>query len=196
MNLLYIGAGVDCSILKAQFEVNLYFFVDSRPQILNPNSSFMKTVKENLKKLKWIKVKRYEFRAICKSNQKYYGDGVILYRSRDYGKFLYYFYSTSLPNKKDHPIYQFIQKSNVIFLSEAESIRNVIHAITTIDTPLKVIVKWSFLETLSCFSLTENEKKLLQTIQHWNILGDNGQLRNSSYEEVFEKFGFEIKDNE
>ena len=197
MNLLYTEAGVDFEILKADLKVDLYFFVDSRPQSLSlyVDNSFIKTIKANLAKMKWVKVKRYEFTACSKLKQKYQCDGVLLYRNKDYEKFLYYFYSTSLPNKEDHPIYQFIQKSNVIYLSEPKSMRNVIHAITCINTPLIVIVKENFLQG-SSIQLTPNEKELLQTIDCWKILDDKGKLRNSSFEEVFEKFGFETKDIE
>lgn len=197
MNLLYTGAGADFQILKADLKVNLYFFVDSRPQSLSPftNNNFITTIKANLNKMKWVKVKRYEFRACSKLKQKYQCDGVLLYRNKDYGKFLYYFYSTSLPNREDHPIYQFIQKSNVVYLSEPESMRNVIHAITRINTPPIVIVKENFLRACS-LELTPNEKELLQTINFWKILDERGELRESSFEEVFQKFGFETKDIE
>jgi len=192
MNLLCIELGTDFSILNSDLKADLYFFVDSRPQSIVPynGKSFIRSVKTELKRLGWIKVKRYEFRASCKLRQKYQCDGVMLYRTKNYKKFLYYFYSANFPNKTDYPVNQFIRKSNIVFLKTANSIHSVIHAMTVIDDEqITIIVHPDFLSTT--VSLTFSERDMLQKIQNWMIFEETtGSVKQSSYEEIFEKFGF------
>lgn len=190
MNLLFIGAGIDFNILKLDLKVSLYFFVDSRPQSTFPviEKNFVQNVKHRLKNLGWIKIKRYEFKAICSLKEKYHCDGVLLYRSKDYSKFLYYFYSTTLPNKKDHPVYQFIEKSDAVFVNDVDNIRTVIHAISNTVSPSSFIIRNGC--PSSSLLLTENEKKVLSSVENWYLFDGVDKLHLSSYEEIFEEFGF------
>lgn len=127
MNLLYIGAGLDFEILNVKdINVELYFFVDSQPRESHgPN--FIKNMKKELKNYGFSKVKRVEFRCLRPNLQKYMCDGVILFRDKNYRKFIYYFYSTVYPPEdENHPLYQFIQKSNILLIKGYEPEGNVI----------------------------------------------------------------------
>lgn len=192
MNLMYICPDTDYSILKANIKISLYFFVDSSPQCITPFSenNYIQSVKKNLKALGWLKVKRYEFRAMNKSRKKYVCDGLMLYRKKDYSQFLYYFYSTTLPNREDHPIYQFIQKTDVVFFKDSRTTRTILHAISKMEQLPKCIVssKYHFDQD----NLTKDEKELFQSIKDWSILTDQ-TVADSTYEEIFQKFGFETK---
>lgn len=120
MSLLYIGAGLDFSILNLPMQ--MFFFVDSQPRseygsidapgFFRPN--FIKELKQKLKGLGYIKFKRF---AIGKTNpKKYYDEGVIVFISKDRSKVLYYFYSTTFPLREGHPLSQFIPICNTLFV--------------------------------------------------------------------------------
>jgi hypothetical protein len=40
-------------------------------------------------------------------------------------------------------------------------------------------------------SVTLGEREMLEAVKHWSILEKTGEIIESSYEEIFEKFGFE-----
>ena len=204
MNLLYIGAGTDFEILKnTQLNIELYFFVDSQPRseygdvdskcCERPN--FIKTIKQKLKAYGYTKVKRYEFRALCtnrkKSSKKYHCDGAIIFRNKNYSKFLYYFYSTTFPNDEDHPIYDFIKKSNVLFVSGHEPESNVIQHM---HKPITFIgsdtTHFSSDQSFGLFSHMPYEKNNVS--QFYLKKSKTNTLETCSYEDIFqpEKFGF------
>ena len=200
MNLLYIGAGCDFSILKSNLKVDIYLFVDSQPRsefgTLNNSAlerpDFIKSVKKELSVLGYKKIKRYEFRAICKAGKKYHCDGVILFRSKDYSKFLYYFYSTTFPpTQNDHPLYQFINTCNILFVKghepETDVVKLMNKPITFIASECCVYKKD---DTKGLFSSIDEES---ESIKQWYMLMKNGEIQKSSYNDIFsaEQFGFE-----
>jgi hypothetical protein len=202
MNLLYIGAGCDFSILKADLNINIYFFVDSQPRsefgkCQNPafeRPKFIKNLKKVLSALGFKKVKRYEFRAICKEVKKYYCDGVILFRSKNYSKFLYYFYSTSYPPEQDnHPLYQFIETCNILFVKGHEPEDNVIKLM---NTPITFISSDSICVDPKSKGLFSFLKEESNNVDKWYMLHQDAKLEASSYNEIIttEKFGFDERD--
>ena len=113
MSLLYIGAGLDTSILKCELpdNVNMFIFVDSRPKtewgtvsgVYNP--LFMKELKEAMKKVGFSKVKRYILKEKGEEKnrkknekngkyEKYEHKGVVIFMSKNKKRVVYYFYST------------------------------------------------------------------------------------------------------
>jgi hypothetical protein len=70
MSLLYIGAGVDTSILKCNLpeKVNMFIFVDSRPktewgtEIRNYSPLFLKQLKAEMKKVGFYKINRFSLK--------------------------------------------------------------------------------------------------------------------------------------
>ena len=193
MNLLQINAGLDFSILKVNLSVSIYFFIEEKP-FSSKDPNFLKTVKGSLKKLQYFKVKRYEFKVVGKGKEKknkYDCDGVIIFRSKDYSKFVYYFYSTTFPHPdENHPIYEFIPTCNVLFVKDYKPKANVIEMMNgpiffIIQTPAIVSREDGFYSDLAM------ER---HNISKWYSFSDNGDLIQSNYEELFQKFGFETND--
>ena len=127
--LTYIGAGLDTSILKAELnDVGIFLFVDSLPRSPSgepeneeqdkngyKTSTFVKELKKELKKVGYVKVRRYVLKKVKKGTD-YYNPGVVIFRSKNYKKFLYYFYSTSYPCEND-VLKDFLKTSNYLFVA-------------------------------------------------------------------------------
>jgi hypothetical protein len=188
MNLLYIGAGTDFSILKVDLPIKIFFFVDSQPRSEYGNANhtaferkgFIKIVKTELKKLGYVKFKRYVFGKINKG-KNYYDDGVMIYRSKDYSKFLYYFYSTTFPPREGHPLLQFVEKCNVLFVKGHAPEANVVEIMYD---PIIFIG--------SDDTVYKEEDKFFETkekISKWYVQqSDTGELKEiSSHEELLKK---------
>lgn len=127
--LTYVGAGLDTSILKAEVnDVRMFLFVDSLPRSAcgeseneeqdknsYKTSTFVKDLKKELKKVGYVKVRRYVLKKV-KKGRDYYNPGVVIFRSKDNKKFLYYFYSTSYPCEND-VLKDFLKTSNYLFVA-------------------------------------------------------------------------------
>jgi hypothetical protein len=139
MNVLtYVGAGLDTSILKAEVnDVGVFLFVDSLPRSPNgepeneeqdknsyKTSTFVKDLKKELKKVGYVKVRRYVLKKVKKGTD-YYNPGVVIFRSKNYKKFLYYFYSTSYPCEND-VLKDFLKASNYLYVANHTPRANII----------------------------------------------------------------------
>lgn len=194
MNLLYIGAGTDLEILKMDLNVQMYFFIDSQPRSefggINTKfferPLFMKKLKNDLKKLGFFKVKRFVLsKKRTKGKGKYYDDGVVIFRSKDYSKFLYYFYSTTFPTD-EHVVNEFISKSNVLYVCGHEPDSDVIEMMSK---PIVFVGS-----DTTCYTQKDSEQSGLfrQLEKHkddifkWYMLrGNPKEIFESSYEEIF-----------
>jgi hypothetical protein len=140
MNVLtYVGAGLDTSILKAELnDVGVFLFVDSLPRSpcgeaeneeqdknAYKTSTFVKELKKELKNAGYVKVRRYVLKKVKKGTD-YYNPGVVIFRSKNYKKFLYYFYSTSYPCEND-VLKDFLKTSNYLYVADNTPRANIIN---------------------------------------------------------------------
>jgi len=169
--LTYIGSGTDTSILKAGLEnIGIFIFVDSQPRSewgeveaseknkeMYKKSTFIKNLKKDLKKLGFTKVARYVLNKLKKGGS-YYNPGVIIFRSKDYRRFLYYFYSMTYPS--DSPILnEFLKTSDYLFVQGHEPEDNVL---------TKMYQSVTFIGgSTTCYSGERTSGSLFSTVDEW-----------------------------
>ena len=105
-NILYVGAGLDTSILTTFPLANMYVFVDSQPRCeprMQFNKTFIKQLKRNMKARNFKKVNHRKLNGTSGSllaliTPRYHNFGVLIFKRRiTYAEqYAYYFYSTPL----------------------------------------------------------------------------------------------------
>ena len=105
-NILYVGAGLDTSILTTFPLANMYVFVDSQPRCeprMQFNKTFIKQLKRNMKAQNFKKVNHRKLNGTSGSllavlSTRYHNFGVLIFKRRiTYAEqYAYYFYSTPL----------------------------------------------------------------------------------------------------
>lgn len=169
--LTYIGSGVDTSILKADLQnIGIFIFVDSQPrsewgeveaceknQKTYKKSDFIKNLKKELKKVGFTKVRRYVLNKLKKGGS-YYNPGVIIFRSKDYSRFLYYFYSITYPSD-NQILNDFLKTSDYLFVQGHEPGDNIVS---------RMYQSVTFIGgNTTCYSGEDTENSLFSTLDQW-----------------------------
>ena len=196
MSLLYIGAGLDTSILKADLKsnffknVNLFVFVDTHPFPENKQVDtehtrrrFLKNLKKEMCNVGYKKLKRI---VLKEKDDTVYEKGVVIFRSNK--KFVYYFYSTTVDMiTKNSQLDEFIRRCDILYVQGHNPGRDVIS---------EMIKPISFIggsQTTFAYDNVDDEHSLLANItshvgeiDSWYFIDDDTfDITRTDYESLF-----------
>lgn len=199
MSLLYIGAGLDTSILKADRnhnrvlkDIDIFVFVDSQPMssfgLSSPSlesKDFLKKLKREMKSVGYRKIKRFKLKEEGDPKTKHQ-KGVVVFQSNK--KLVYYFYSTIVRQDViNSHLRDFIKLCNVLYICghdpEQDVIADMQKPLTFIGASETVYDNRSTEVSHSVFSKIHTH---IDEISEWFLLDTNTlDIVNSDYESFF-----------
>ncbi len=196
MSVLYIGAGLDTSILKAEHTIfkdtDLFVFVDSLPRSSFGNTTdvcfsrpnFLTKLTTKMKRLGYKILKQY---SLEEKGEETYQKGLLIFYANK--KFVYYFYSTTVNiSTKNSLLDDFIGKCSILYVQGHDPCRDVIKEmkkpITFIGGSITVFSTDDLDEPVD--SVFSNIKTHINDIESWYLLDINTyNVTRTDYESLF-----------